>query len=189
MKKIILVVFILLTASCNLQPVNPTLTIKDLLLVGSTLRLTQDLVIAKERSFIYIANGKLAPLKDYNTVDNYKPYCMLFLDNESSESRTVLTDTFEVTDVLEWEGYYSQLEQTVRSGKLVKVGGDRGDIMYATIISLRSKKQKKVEKMVCGHWDDYAFIEPLTFSQLESTLGNLFVIDITKSKKNTGNFI
>ncbi len=195
MKNIILLAFSLLTVSCNLQPVNPAATIKDRLVVGSTLRLSQDLVIPKNRSFIYIANGKVAPLKDYNTVDNYKPYCMLFLRDETSHEKNISSDTFEVTGVLEWEGYYSRLDfmntlnRVGAAEKLVKVGGDRGDIMYATIISLRSKKQPEVEKIVCGHWDDYTFIEPLTFTQLESTLGNLFTIDVAKNKKNVGGFI
>ena len=197
MKKIILLISVLLTASCNIQPAKKLVTIKDRLQVGSSLSLTQKLVIPKDRTFIYIANGKVAPLKDYNTVDVFEPYCMFFVEDEVSQDTIISPDTFEVTDVLEWEGYYSQstsgfmnaVDNTNFSGRFIKVDGDRGDIMYATIISLRSKKQKEVKKLVCGHWDDYYRIEPLSFEQLKTTLGNLITIEVNNKMVRKGTFI
>lgn len=197
MKKIILLALALLTVSCNLPPAKEIVTIKDKLNVGSLLHLTEEVIIPKQRTFIYIANGKVAPLKNYNTVDIYEPYCMFFLQDETSQDKTISPDTFEVTDVLEWEGYYSQfnsgfmnaVNNTNSSGRFIKVDGDRGDIMYATIISLRSKKQAQVKKLVCGHWDDYYRIEPLTFEQLKFTLGDLITIDVTNKKMSKKTFI
>ena len=193
MKNFILLISISLIVSCNIQPAKEIISIKDRLQVGSSLHLTQELLIPKGRMFIYIANGKVIPIKGYNTFDFYKPYCMFYLQRESSQDITIFPDTFEVTDVLEWEGYYSQSSSVFKntknnvssSGRLIKVDDGRGEIMYATILSLFSEKQAEVKKLVCGHWDDHYRIEPLSFEQLKTLLGKIIEIDVA----NKGSFI
>lgn len=189
MNKVALLLLALISTSCNLSLQHKPVTIKELLPVGSILRLTQTLVIPADRSFIYIAHGKVAPLKNYNTVNIYEPYCMFRLQKEAPMVRKVLADKFEVTKVVEWNRYYGSLDNNNlvrnnnRAGKLLKVGTsinfDSGIdiVMYATILRLHSDQQSEVKELVCGHWDEYSIVEPLTLEEMQSALGDLIIIE------------
>ena len=83
MKKLTILLFSLFIVSCTYTPV----TVKDLLPVGSNLRLTQSIEIPPNRSFVYIAFGKIAPLKSFNTVDIYEPYCEFYLRKSADQAR------------------------------------------------------------------------------------------------------
>lgn len=189
MKKIIISVMILLTTSCSSLLTQQPVTVKELLPVGSALRLTQALTIPKDHSSIYIAFGKVAPRKNFNTVDIYEPYCMLRLHNEAPDAHQVLADQFKITKIVEWEGYYSRLNyrnvasRNNQAGGFLKVGAMNhssswaGIIMHATVIGLRSEKQPSVKEIVCGHWDEQSLVEPLTLEQMKTALGDLFIIE------------
>lgn len=179
--------FMLLTASCQMLPKYTPKTVKELLPIGSKLQLLQSLEIPADRSFIYIANGKVAPLKNYNSVDIYQPYCMFRLNKESAAAQIIMPGTFEVTRIIEWEGYHGGLNGKIiaRPGRFnngfIKTGGVEYDpgpstIMYATILSLRSRAHPDVKELVCGHWDDQGIVEPLTLDEMKSALGQLIII-------------
>lgn len=180
---------ILLTTSCSSSLIQQPVTIKELLPVGSTLRLTQTLTIPKDRSSIYIAFGKVAPLKNFNTVDIYEPYCMFRLHDEVPDARQVLADQFKITKIVEWEGYYSRLDyrnvtsrHNRESGfrKVATMNASDGGpsiMMHATVIGLHSNKQPEVKEIVCGHWDEQSLVEPLTLEQMKTALGDLFAIE------------
>jgi len=183
MNKIVALLLVLLTSFSNLSLAYEPVTIKNLLPVGSTLHLTQALEIPKDRLYIYISHGKVAPIKNYNTVDIYQPYCMFYLYEETSQARQILPDQFKITKVVEWEGYYSRLNSPyLRVSGLNKmrmvIDDDEGSstIMHATILSLRSDKQPEVKQLVCGHWDDQTLVEPLTLEEMKSALGDLILI-------------
>lgn len=191
MKKIAVLFFALLISSCSVLTPQESTTIKSLLPVGSTLQLTQEIEIPAGRFYMYIAKGKVAPLKNYNIVNIYEPYCMLGFNDESLHIRHIKQDTFKVTKVVEWEGYYSSLdtEKAVpvynKKGSLMKVASFGSDndaprnIMYATIISLYSDKQPDVKKIVCGHWNDEGVVEALTLKEMINALGELVIINKT----------
>lgn len=191
MKKILILLVFFLNSSCSVSLDYKRVTIKDLLPVGSTLRLNNALNIPAERSFIYIAMGKVAPLKNYNTVDIYEPYCTFHLYDESSQARQVKADLFEVTRIVEWErdfgriNYKNMVYANNLAGSFMKTspnGGGPSIVMYATIISLRSVTQPEVKEMVCGHWNDPHESEPLTFEEMKSALGELITIDSAGNK-------
>lgn len=192
MNKILTLLVVLLTSSCSLPLDYKHVTVKELLPIGSMLHLTQKIDIQADRSFIYIAHGKVAPLKNYNTVDIYQPYCTFHLYDESSEARTIIPDQFEVTKIVEWERDFGRLENknnayaTNHAGRSIKtsMAGDGGPsiVMYATILSLRSTKQPEVKELVCGHWNDPGEVEPLTLQEMKSALGELITIKNTSSK-------
>ena len=185
MKKIIALLSFLLTTSCSL-PVNTSLlSIKDRLPVGSTLQLTQTIIIPADRSFMYIANGEVKKLKNYNTVDIYQPYCTIHLHKGSSQARKIEPDDFEVTKIVEWARDFGRL---FNNNKVVKRDHDGfikttmnentapSVVMYATILSLRSSKQPEVEELVCGYWDEIWKDEFLTLKEMKSALGGLIAI-------------
>jgi|LGOV01.1.fsa_nt_gb hypothetical protein len=188
MNKVIVLLFVLSTIACSVPQVKNPINVKALLPPGSTLRLTQKLTIPKDRSFIYIAKGKVAALKNYNTVDIYEPYCMFYVNKEVPYQREVLPDEFKVTKIIEWERYFSKLDiMNVMSNyrkkpEFIKTGyasddGAPGIVMYATIISLHSNKQPEIEKLVCGHWNYPHEIEPLTLEEMKFALGDLILIN------------
>lgn len=192
MKKLTLFLLIFSLPACSLlTPKNPT-TIKQLLPVGSTLRLTQALVIPPDHSYVYIAYGEVVPLRPINSVDIYYPYCMFRLDKVSSQARKVEPDTFTVTKIVEFEDYYGQRDGIQYTGDHrvsyrgdVRISGSVGIddgagpslIMYATIMSLHSERQPEVKELVCGHWDDQGTVEPLTLEEMKQALGDVIVIE------------
>ena len=188
MRKFVTVLsLILMTVSCQMPPKYIPKTVKELLPVGATLQLTQALEIPADRSFIYIANGKVAPLKNYNTVDIYQPYCMFRLEKPSAAARIVMPGSFEITRIIELEGYYGNLKDKkiilashsnhgfIKTGKMEYEPGP-STIMYATILSIRSHAHPDVKELVCGHWDDQGVVEPLTLGEMKSALGKLITI-------------
>jgi len=188
MNKVLTLLLVLLTVSCSLPQVKNPMNVKALLPVGSTLRLTQKLIIPKDRSFIYIANGKVAPLKNYNTVDIYEPHCMIYVNKEASYQQEILPGEFKVTNIIEWERDFARLN--IRNAvsnygqkpgliktRYVSDDGGPSIVMYATIISLHSDQQKDVKQLVCGHWNDPHEIEPLTLEEMKSALGELILIN------------
>ena len=194
MNKILLFLVVLLTSSCSLPLDYKLVTFKDLIPVGSTLRLTSTIEMPADRSFIYIANGKVAPLNNYKTVDIYEPYCTFHVDKESSHARQILPDQFEITRILEWERNFGRLDYknksyaNNRAGKFIKVinssnNGGPSILFYATILSLHSAQQPDVIELVCGHWNDPHESEPLTLQEMKSALGDLLTIDGAERKK------
>ena len=186
MKKIIVMLSLLLTSGCSM-PVNiPLASIKNTLPIGSVLQLTQTIVIPADRSYMYIANGELKKLKNYNTVNIYYPYCTIHLHNDSEKSRQIMPGHFEVTKIEEWEREYGSLFNKNKTfvqrsgGRFIKTsmsdGGGPSIVMHATIISLRSINQPEVKELVCGHWNDPSELEALTLNEMKSALGELIII-------------
>jgi len=191
MKKIIILLSFFLTSACSMPISIPSDSIKNRLPVGSILRLTQTITIPADRSYMYIANGELKQLKNYNTVDIYHPYCTIHFHKESTQKRQIKPDSFEVIKIEEWERDFGRIlnkyQRYVKGGgaRFIKTSSDAGGpsiVMHATIISLRSKNQPEVNELVCGHWNDAWELNPLTLQEMKSALGGLIVISATNAK-------
>ena len=194
MNKIIILFVALLISSCSLSLDYKLVSVKELLPVGSTLRLTQTIEMPADRSFIYIANGKVAPLNNYKTVNIYEPYCTLHVYKETTYARQIIPNQFEITKIVEWERDFGRLDYknnthaNNRTAGFIKVksSGDDGGasiVFYATILSLHSANQPDVKELVCGHWNDPAELEPLTLEEMKSALGDLLPIVSANNKK------
>ena len=192
MKKVVVLLFFLLISACSMPVTIPLVSIKDTLPVGSILQLTQTIVIPADRLYMYIADGELKKLKNYNTVNIYLPYCTIHLHNESSQAHQILPDDFEVTKIVEWERNFGSIFNNKngvikrRNGRFIKTSKKNDQapsiLMHATILSLRSTKQPEVKELVCGHWDEPSEIEPLTLKEMKSALGGLMIITKTNGK-------
>ena len=199
MNKILILLVVLLTSSCSLSLDYKLVSVKELIPVGSTLRLTRAIEMPADRSFIYIAHGKVAPLNNYKTVNIYEPYCTLHMYKETPYARQISPDQFEITGILELERIFGRLDYknnmhaNNRATGFIKVnsgggGDDAGSSIqfYATILSIRSANQPDVKELECGHWDEPADLEPLTLKEMKSALGELITIDSADSKKIIG---
>ena len=193
MKKIIILLSCLFASACNMTVSVPLSSIKDTIPSGSILHLTQTIVIPANRSYMYIANGEVKKLKNYNTVDIYQPYCTIHLHKEHTQTRIINPDYFKITKIEEWvRDFGSIFNSNNRFVKHVKtrffktiMRNNQGPsiVMHATILTLHSSKQPNVKELVCGHWNDPHEIEPLTLKEMQSALGKLIIINATKAKK------
>ena len=193
MKKIIVLLSCLFACACNIPASISLISVKDTIPTGSILQITQTIVIPANRSYMYIANGEVKKLKNYNTVDIYQPYCTIHLHKEHSQARKISPDYFKVTKIEELERDFGSIFNNnnrfvkhVRS-RFIKtnMSDDQGPsiVMHATILTLHSSKQPNVKELVCGHWNDPHEIEPLTLKEMESALGNLIIVKATKDNK------
>ena len=199
MKRLAILFSFLFLASCagvslKYKPVS----IKELVPVGSTLHLTKTIQVPANRAYVYIANGKVMPYKNYNTVDVRKPYCRFGFAKPDPSVRQIRPDTFRITKIVEWEDYHGKLgnpqwarvdladvniQGGFNYGFLDFNDGGPSIIMYATIITLHSDSQPAVNELVCGHWDEQGIVEPLKLSEMKTALGNLIVVDVVGSNK------
>lgn len=199
MKKLAIIFSFLFLASCagvslKYKPVS----IKELVPVGSTARLTETIEIPANRAYVYIANGKVMPYKNYNTVDVRKPYCRIGFAKPDPGARQIQPDTFRITKIVEREDYHGKLgspqwarldraDVNIQGGFHFGVldfnDGGPSIIMYATIMTLHSDRQPGVTELVCGHWDEQGTVEPLKLSEMKTALGNLIVVDVVSSNK------
>ena len=199
MKKLAILFSFLFLASCSgvslkYKPVS----IKELVPVGSTLRLTAPIEVPANRAYVFIANGKVAPFKNINTVDVRKPYCRLGFAKSAPIGRQIQPDSFRITKIVEWEDYHGKLgnpqwarldlaDVNIQGGFHFGVldfnDGGPSIIMYATIMTLHSDRQPGVTELVCGHWDEQGTVEPLTLAEMKTALGNLIVVDVVSSNK------
>ncbi|MBD3671092.1 MAG: hypothetical protein HUJ29_09995 [Gammaproteobacteria bacterium] len=190
MRTLTSLLILMLTTACGLIPPQAPVTVKELLPVGATLQLTRTVEVPAGRRFVYIQHGVTVPFKPYNSVNIYVPYCQLMLEESASQTHPIEADRFRVTGVVEYEDYvgrrlhgeqYASLDLAdARFSGFLGLGGSTdggpGIIMYATIIGLESVRQPEVKEMVCGHWDDYGVVKPLTLEEFKSALGDLVVI-------------
>lgn len=198
MKKLAFLFSFLFIASCGASLKYKPVSIKELVPVGSTVRLTEPIEIPANRAYVYIANGKVMPFKNYNTVDVRKPYCRFGFPRPDARARRIQPDTFRITKIVEWEDYHGKLgnpqwarldladvniQGGFRSGVLDFNDSGPPIIMYATIITLHSDRQPGASELVCGHWDEQGIVEPLTLTEMKTALGNLIVVNIVGSNK------
>lgn len=184
MKQSLILISFLFISACSLPSSQPQLTAKTSIPIGSVLQLTKTIEIPADREFMYIANGEVKKLKNYNTVNIYYPYCTIHLESDSPQARQITPDQFKVTKIVEMERDYGSLfrkkYQLVNHNGFIKtsMGSSPGPsiVMYATIIHLKSTKQPEVTKLVCGHWNDSWEIAPLTLKEIKTALGSLIVI-------------
>ena len=194
MNKIIVLLCFLLTSACSVPAYIPDPSIKNTLPIGSTLQLTKTIIIPADRSYMYIANGELKKLKNYNTVNIYYPYCTIHFHKESSQAREIKPDDFEVTKIVEWERDFGSILNNknkfvkrdnggfIKTSLLARDVAGPSIVMYATILSLRSTKQPEVEELVCGYWDDPWKDKFLTLIEMKSALGELIIIKSATAK-------
>ena len=198
MKKLAIIFSFLFLASCGASFKHKPVSIKELVPVGSSLRLTQPIEIPANRAYVYIANGKVLPFQNYNTVDIREPYCQIGFPRPDAEARQIQPDNFQITKVVEWEDYHGSIGNSqwarldlarvsihggITFGAAGLSDGGPPTIMYATIMTLHSDRQPGVNELVCGHWDDQGIVEPLTLTELKTALGSLIVVNVVGSSK------
>ena len=149
--------------------------------VGSRIVLNQEVTIAGDQVATYAQNGELM---SYGAVNKYYPNCKFEIYTMSEQPRTVAADTFEiirVVDEIESSSVQESTQLAVRDTALVYGMLDRSYIFnYATMMYLRSEKQKDVYRMTCQLWDDLNQGRHLTIAQMRKAMGEVFTLVIDK---------
>ncbi|VAW53520.1 hypothetical protein MNBD_GAMMA06-736 [hydrothermal vent metagenome] len=149
--------------------------------VGSTLQLNQQLEIQGEQVAVYAQKGAL---KQYNEVDFYVPNCKFEIYTMNEQPRTVEQDIFEiikVVDDIESSALQKNTKLAVLEGGVTLGILDRSSVFnYATLMYLKSEKQKDVYRMTCQHWEDIMDDRHLSIQQMRDAMGEIFTLEVKK---------
>ena len=145
--------------------------------VNSSIRLNQAVVIQGGQVATYVQEGELM---SYDEVDKYQPNCKFEIYTMSEQSRTVQPDTFEITkvvDEIESSSIVKDIHLADASNAYAFGPLDRSYVYnYATMMYLRSEKQKDVYRMTCQHWEDMLDDRYLTVAQMRTAMGEVFTL-------------
>jgi len=149
--------------------------------VGSVLKLNTEVIISGDQVASYVQNGKLM---SYDVVDKYYPNCKFEIYTMSEQSRKIEQDTFEIIKVVD-EVESSSIQKNTQLAVLGNAYAfgmlDRSHVFnYATMMYLKSEKQKDVYRMTCQHWEDLRDDRYLTIEQMREAMGEVFTLVINK---------
>lgn len=147
--------------------------------VGSSIVLNQEVTISGDQVATYVQNGELM---SYDAVNKYYPNCKFEIYTMSEQSRTVEPDAFEiikVVDEIESSSIKKSIQLAVRGNAYAFGMLDRSYVFnYATMMYLKSEKQKDVYRMTCQHWEDMRDDRYLTVAQMRQAMGDVFTLEI-----------
>lgn len=172
-----------LMAACSLSDSKDEASYYYAVPVGSSIRLNQALVIKGDQVAIYVQDGELM---SYDEVDKYQPNCKFEIYTMSEQSRTVQPDTFEiikVVDEIESSSIKEEVYLADASHAYVFGALDRSYVYnYATMMFLRSEKQKDVYRMTCQHWEDMLDDRYLTIAQMRKAMAEVFTLILNQGQ-------
>ncbi len=183
-------------AATNVSPLDSPLYSPP---AGSVVALNKDLEIRKERSRVYIQDGRIfGSIKD---VEVYAPWCAIEAHRGGAEFArpfTVKSGAFDV--VRSWKGIdYAAVHEI--SGPLTvaakvdkdsnrsprvwvsPIDEDRPMETLATYMQISSIDQPAVKTLVCGVFADSVVYNHLRLSQIQSTLGDVISLSLPSSKQ------
>ena len=179
--RVTLVSLLLMLFACTVNDTRDESSVFYAVPVGSVLKLNQDVTISGDQVATYVQNGELM---SYDAVDKYHPNCKFEIYTMSEQSRKVEQDTFEiikVVDEIESSSIQENTQLAARGGAYMFGMLDRSYVFnYATMMYLKSEKQKDVYRMTCQHWEDVRDDRHLTVEQMRAAMGEVFTLVINK---------
>ena len=174
-------VIIAVLAGCSSHYVKDEGSVFYAVPVGSTLVLNQQVNISGDQVAVYVQNGELM---QYDEVNFYLPNCKFEIYTMSEQPRTVQADTFEIIKVeddiesssLQKSTYLAALGKTLTLGMF----GRSYMYNYATLMYLKSDKQKDVYRLTCQHWEDVMDDRHLTIRQMRQAMAEVFTLNLKK---------
>lgn len=156
---------------CSSTPVTDESSTSYVLPVGSILQLHQSIPIEPHRARAFIQYGRITHEK---LINRYYPYCEFEISTLSDAIQTVQPDRFEVYKVIDDEHHVNRYFMTARRDYSFNDGPTI--LGFASEYFLRSEQQPQVRKLICLHWDEPAYGEYLSLTEIRKALGNLFSI-------------
>ena len=153
---------------------------------GSVLTLNQELTIAGDQVAVYVQDGQVMP---YQHINKYRPNCKFEIYTMSEQARSVQPDRFEIIRVVD-DIESSGLQKNVQLASLDLHEGDNDLAMwlldhslvfnYATMMYLKSAKQKDVYRMTCQHCEAVADDKHLSITQMRQAMGDVFTLKLNE---------
>ena len=172
---------LVMLVSCSVNDARDESSVFYAVPVGSVLRLNQDVTISGDQVATYVQNGELM---SYDAVDKYYPNCKFEIYTLSERPRTVNQDVFKIVkvqDEIESSSIQENTQLAARGGAYMFGMLDRSYVFnYATMMYLKSEKQKDVYRMTCQHWEDVKDDRYLTIAQMREAMGEVFTLVINK---------
>jgi len=132
-----------------------------------TVTLNREFTIRADRASEYIQDGEM---RSYDKISEYYPHCIFGLREISAGARTIKPDTFSVLRVHQ-DQFVSGFVKMVVAG-----GDDSGHIMSTTDFYLHSDRQPEVFRLSCQQLDASFEARQPTLSEMQQTLGKLFIL-------------
>lgn len=176
-----LVSLLVMLFACSVHDTRDESSVYFAVPVGSMLKLNIDVTISGDQVATYVQNGELM---SYDSVDKYYPNCKFEIYTMSEQSREVEQDTFEIIKVVD-EVESSSIQSSTHLAALGTAYAfgmlDRSYVFnYATMMYLKSERQKDVYRMTCQHWQDMRDDRYLTVEQMRTAMGDVFTLVINK---------
>ncbi len=145
---------------------------------GAVLRLNTPIEFPADSVAVYIQHGVLIA---GNSVDSYKPYCILELRHKADYPVTVRPDTFVVSRT-----YYESTAllrfPLFAAIAPVAASASVSHLVYETELFLHSDRQPNVYRLSCKHWVDPAFARYVSITEIAAALGSLMSIGMSVSR-------
>ena len=150
---------------------------------GSRLTLQQELTIPADELSVFIQNGRTARRGE---VQQYYPFCRLYLYQKSASERTVRPGEITITRAMQQRrltGPFSDAGGLLLA-RLTLAQDDTGDDnggelqSFMTLMELRSEKQPELFRLTCAQWAYQGDIgdRHLTITEIRRTLNPLFML-------------
>ena len=182
-KRVAFVSVLMVLSACSVNDSKDESSVFFVVPTGSTIVLNREVTISGDQVAVYAQDGRLM---SYHEVNKYNPNCKFEIYTMSEQPRTVKPDTFEiikVVDDIESSSLQKSTRLAVQGDTLVLGWLDRSYMFnYATMMYLRSAKQKDVYRMTCQHWEDLRDDRYLTVAQMREAMGEIFTLVIKKDR-------
>lgn len=180
----VLAVCIASISACYVSYVKDENSVFYAVAVGSSLILNQAITIPGGQVAIYLQAGEILP---YGNVDKYRPNCKFEIYTISEKPRSVQTDSFQIIKV-EDDIESSSMQNNTQLASVDNVVArnnhafgmlDHSEVFnYATLMYLRSDKQKDVYRLTCQHWESILDDKHLSIKQMRDAMGAVLTLNI-----------
>ncbi len=170
--------------ACSIEHIKDENSVYYAVPVGSTLTLHRQVTIEGGRVAVYVQDGELRP---YNKIYKGDPHCKFEVYKISELPRTVLPDVFEITRVVD-ELEVTSMQRSEPLALLDEVAAGNPlmvsmlvfteVVSYATMMALKSDKQKGVYRLTCQYWGDEVTDKYLSIADMRMTMGDIFSLEI-----------
>lgn len=180
----VLATYIACISACFVDHVKDENSVFYAVAVGSSLVLNQAITIPGGQVAIYLQAGEILP---YGNVDKYRPNCKFEIYTISEKPRGVQADSFQIIKV-EDDIESSSMQNNTQLASVDNILArnnhafgvlDHSEVFnYATLMYLRSDKQKDVYRLTCQHWESILDDKHLSIKQMRDAMGAVFALNI-----------
>jgi len=172
----LLIIYLLLTVSCNQHAMKNEQSLTNSITVGSTLILNQEIKIEANLGRTFFQFGKITPEKDINI---YYPHCSITVNTIRSQTYTISPTSFQIMKVINDEEYAQGY--MLFADNSLKLASD-GPLITGLVsyYYLQSADEPDVRTLECIQWDSLYENNFLSISETRKSLGSIFTLHLNE---------